>query len=48
MIHSKLHTVGGMKSNTLKTSKNFVDLPSYSRVIDVHGTWFSDLVSRTC
>jgi hypothetical protein len=47
MIHSKLYTVGGMKSNTLKTNKYFIDLLYYSRVIDVHGTWFSDLVSCT-
>jgi hypothetical protein len=38
MIHIKLDTVGGMKLNTLKTSKYFVDLLCYSRVIDVHGT----------
>jgi hypothetical protein len=48
MIHSELHIVGGMKSNTLKTNKYNVDLLCYSRVTDVHGTWFSDLVIRTC
>jgi hypothetical protein len=48
MIHSKLHTVGGMKLNTLKTIKYFVDLLCYSRVTDVYGTWFCNLISCTC
>jgi hypothetical protein len=31
MIHSKLDTVGGLKSNTLKTNKYNVDLPSINQ-----------------